>query len=94
MPSAANFERREAERLRSLTFFLDYQIGRFTVAEALNPRMHAMNIKPIQTKADHCAALKEIESLMMARSGTPEGDRLDVLVTLVEAYEKKTAQDR
>jgi hypothetical protein len=35
MPSAANFERREAERLRSLTFFLDYQIGRYTVAEAL-----------------------------------------------------------
>ncbi len=48
-----------------------------------------MNIKPIKTKADHRAALKEIESLMMARLGTPEGDRLDVLVTLVEAYEKK-----
>lgn len=36
MPSAANFlSRREAERLASLTFFLDYQIGRYTVAEAL-----------------------------------------------------------
>lgn len=35
MPSAANSTRREAERLRSLTFFLDYQIGRYTVAEAL-----------------------------------------------------------
>ncbi len=35
MPSAANFSRRESERLASLTFFLDYQIGRFVVAEAL-----------------------------------------------------------
>lgn len=35
MPSAANYLRREAERLASLTFFLDYQIGRYVVAEAL-----------------------------------------------------------
>ena len=35
MPSAANFSRREFERLASLTFFLDYQIGRYLVAEAL-----------------------------------------------------------
>ena len=42
-----------------------------------------MEIKPIVTKADHRAALKEIEALMSARSGTPDGDRLDVLVTLV-----------
>ena len=48
-----------------------------------------MEIKPIVTKADHRAALKEIESLMSARPGTPDGDRLDVLVTLVEAWEKK-----
>ena len=48
-----------------------------------------MEIKPIVTKADHRAALKEIESLMSARLGTPDGDRLDVLVTLVEAWEKK-----
>src|SRR6266853_6893285 len=48
-----------------------------------------MEIKPIVTKADHRVALKEIESLMSARSGTPDGDRLDVLVTLVEAWEKK-----
>ena len=48
-----------------------------------------MNIKPIKTKADDRAALKEIETLMMARRNTPEGDRLDVLVTLVEAYERK-----
>ena len=48
-----------------------------------------MNIKPIKTKADYRAALKELESLMTAKSNTPEGERLDVLVTLVEAYERK-----
>ena len=48
-----------------------------------------MNIKPIKTKADYRAALKTIESLMMAKANTPEGERLDVLVTLVEAYERK-----
>jgi HTH-type transcriptional regulator / antitoxin HigA len=48
-----------------------------------------MNIKPIKTKADYQAALKEIETLMDAKSRTPKGDRLEVLVTLVEAYEAK-----
>lgn len=48
-----------------------------------------MNIKPIKTKADYRAALKTIESLMTARPNTPEGERLDVLVTLIEAYERK-----
>ena len=40
------------------------------------------------TKSDHRAALKEIESLMHARRNTPDGERLDVLVTLVETYER------
>ncbi len=48
-----------------------------------------MEIKPIRTKTDCRAALKEIETLMSARADTPEGERLDVLATLVEAYEKK-----
>ena len=48
-----------------------------------------MEIKPIKTKADYRAALKEIETLMSARAGSADGERLDVLVTLVEAYEKK-----
>ena len=48
-----------------------------------------MKIKPIRTRTDHRAALKEIEALMAARPGTPEGERLDVLATLVEAWEKK-----
>lgn len=48
-----------------------------------------MEIKPIKTKTAYRAVLKEIDSLMMARPNTAEGDRLDVLVTLVEAYERK-----
>ena len=48
-----------------------------------------MEIKPIKTKADYRAALKEIETLMTAEHDTPRGERLDVLVTLVEAYENK-----
>jgi len=46
-----------------------------------------MEIKPIRSEADHEAALKEIEKLVNSQPGTPEGDRMDVLVTLVEAYE-------
>jgi HTH-type transcriptional regulator/antitoxin HigA len=46
-----------------------------------------MEIKPIRTKTDYRAALKEIESLMDAREGSPEGERLDVLATLVAAWE-------
>ena len=48
-----------------------------------------MNIRPIKTKADYGAALKEVEALMAAERDTPAGERLDVLVTLVEAYESK-----
>ena len=47
-----------------------------------------MDIKPIRTKADYRAALKDVESLMTAKANTPEGDRLDVLATLIEAYER------
>ena len=48
-----------------------------------------MEIKPIRTEADYEAALKDIEKLMESQPGTPEGDRMDVLVTLIEAYEAK-----
>jgi len=48
-----------------------------------------MEIKPIRTKTDYRAALKKIEALMSARAGSPEGERLDVMVTLIEAYERK-----
>jgi HTH-type transcriptional regulator/antitoxin HigA len=46
-------------------------------------------IKPIRSEADYEAALTEVERLWGARSGTPEGDRLDVLATLIDAYESE-----
>lgn len=48
-----------------------------------------MSIRPIRTEADHRAALAEIQLLFDAAPGTARGDRLDVLTTLVEAYEKR-----
>jgi HTH-type transcriptional regulator/antitoxin HigA len=48
-----------------------------------------MDIKPIKTEADYRAALKEIDHLMEAKPDTPEGNRLDVLSTLAEAWEEK-----
>jgi HTH-type transcriptional regulator/antitoxin HigA len=45
------------------------------------------DIKPIRTKADYDRALAEVERLWGAKSGTPGGDRLDVLATLIDAYE-------
>jgi HTH-type transcriptional regulator/antitoxin HigA len=48
-----------------------------------------MQIRPIRTDKDHRAALAEIEKLWGAASGTPEGDKLDILVTLVETYEER-----
>ena len=48
-----------------------------------------MEIRPIKTEADYRATLGEIETLMIAVADSPQGERLDVLVTLVEAYERK-----
>lgn len=48
-----------------------------------------MDLIPIKTKRDYNRVLKEIEGLMNAKRGTPDGDRLDVLITLVEAWEAK-----
>jgi HTH-type transcriptional regulator/antitoxin HigA len=47
-----------------------------------------MDIRPIRTDEDHKAALVEIDRLWGASVGSPEGDRLDVLATLVERYEE------
>ena len=47
-----------------------------------------MHLKPIKTDTDHEAALKEIERLWDAEEGTADGDRLEILTTLVEAYEE------
>jgi HTH-type transcriptional regulator/antitoxin HigA len=44
-------------------------------------------VKPIRSKKDHAAALAEVERLWGAKSGTPNGDGLDVLATLIDAYE-------
>lgn len=46
-----------------------------------------MDIRPIRTETDYEATLAEIERLFDAAPDTPDGDRLEVLVTLVEAYE-------
>ncbi len=48
-----------------------------------------MDIKPIKSKKDHSLALKRIEQLMGAKKNSSEGDELDILVTLVEAFESK-----
>lgn len=48
-----------------------------------------MDIRPIKTETDYRETLREIDTLMTAELGTAAGDRLDVLVTLIEAYERK-----
>jgi len=48
-----------------------------------------MEIKPIRSKRDYLAAIKEIERLFDARKGTADGDRLEVLTTLLESYEER-----
>ena len=57
----------------------------------LNSLEQTMDIRPIHTGADYKAALKEISALMEMgpAAGTPEGDRLDILTTLVQAYEAR-----
>src|SRR5712664_785626 len=49
----------------------------------------AAEVRPIRTKRDYEAALKEVERLWGAKSGTRNGDRLDVLATLIDAYESE-----
>lgn len=49
----------------------------------------ATELKPIRTEADYDAALAAVERLWGAKSGTPDGDRLDALATLIEVYEAK-----
>jgi len=48
-----------------------------------------MKITPVKTEKDYQSALKEIDRLFDAKPNTPSGDKLDVLITLVEAYEEK-----
>ena len=51
--------------------------------------MSNVSVRPVRTEADYAAALRDIDTLMDARPGTSDGDRLDVLVTLVQAYEAR-----
>ena len=51
-----------------------------------------MDIAPIKSRRDYHRILKEIESLMRAGRNTPEGERLNALVTLVEAWERKSRE--
>lgn len=48
-----------------------------------------MDIQPIKTEKDYDAALKAIEESWDSKEGTPEGDRLEILITLVDAYEQQ-----
>ncbi len=48
-----------------------------------------VEVKPIRLEADYAAAMAEIERIWGAKAGTPDGDRLDVLATLVDAYESE-----
>ena len=49
----------------------------------------ATELKPIRSEADYDRALKEVDRLWGAKLGTPKGDRLDILITLIEAYEDR-----
>ena len=64
-------------------------IGTTTPSMRRRFEAQAMDIAPIKTKRDYQRTLKEIEGLMTAKRNTPDGDRLDVLVILVEAWEAK-----
>lgn len=48
-----------------------------------------MDLKPIKNEADYRQALAEVERLFAAELNTPEGNKLEILVTLIEAYEEK-----
>ena len=47
------------------------------------------DLKPIRSESDYQDALAEVEQLWGAKSGTPEGDRLEIVATLVDAYENE-----
>jgi HTH-type transcriptional regulator / antitoxin HigA len=53
------------------------------------PTLSSVTVRPVRTEAEYDAALRDIDALMDAQPGTSDGDRLDVLVTLVQAYEAR-----
>src|SRR6266496_661873 len=64
-----------------------------SITESTRPQFElrrcAMDIRPIKTEADYQAALLRVEALMQAQPNTPEGDDLDILSTLIAAYEEQ-----
>lgn len=50
-------------------------------------------LKPVRSEVDYESALVEVERLWGAKSGTPDGDRLDILATLIDAYEAERRYD-
>jgi HTH-type transcriptional regulator / antitoxin HigA len=59
-----------------------------TVTELMQPLSEPITIRPVNSEADYEAALVEIEQMMgNVKPHTPEGNKFDLLVTLVEAYE-------
>lgn len=56
---------------------------------SMSRKSETVTVRPIRSGADYDAALAEIDGLMTAKPNSPEGDRLDVLVTLVQAYEAR-----
>jgi HTH-type transcriptional regulator / antitoxin HigA len=63
---------------------IDYVKGRESSGDG-----GTVNIKQVRTKRDYNDALKSVEALMNAKTGTVDGDALDILVTLIQAYEAK-----
>ncbi len=62
--------------------------------QAFEAVISMLETRPIRTEADYRAALDEIERLFDAELNTPEFDRLEVLTTLVEAYEQRHYQSK
>ena len=75
--------------IASSTSGLSALIGNTTPSTHRAFEVSVMDIAPIKSQRDYRRVLREIEGLINARRNSPEGDRLDVLVTLVEAWERK-----
>ena len=58
-----------------------------TTTGSMSGACNMVDVKPIRTEADYEAALAEVERLWGAKLGTPQGDQLDLLATLIDAYE-------
>jgi hypothetical protein len=79
----------ESFRIRGFKFWIKW-IGTHKDYDKIDVKeVKYENLKPIRSEADYQAALEEIETLWGARAGTPAGNRLDILATLIDAYENE-----